>query len=1412
MVNITMMRGAQSGGVVTFVRPKKHSVRDPVIGKRSRVVNKKRTDLSKLIRAKVKSDVFSGGCRPALLPASHDTVQAFCGHTRFATSSKASFQGTHPLQWTFPTYRRVYNFSIMSRADGDTRFNSNFPKSVRCENFITHNGDFDFYELNEKTYDLEIIQKWLPIATGAPMPATVDSAAIAGFIDLLRTQGCFSLSARYAVCLGMPTSRMVDDISLANYPTPKQYDEVAEIFESSLNNELATKMIDEICFSQEQRQTLCNYVAAKMRGLDNEFVSLFTTEQNHDEEDGGKIGLFVRTVIDAFFDNDLLNSTKIFMSKASGSFGLCITSSLDSVRQICLASRGQTMSVAFYPSKGIVCYGSEASAVKAGVNMDFVGSEPDTLEQSHLDVDRDALRLDLDDLGGEICLIDWGSRTYNYPATSPLNKIVERHTLMNGSVNVYLLQENRSTKLSPNLYTRMTRLTDNQFIKPLPPSYDDPVLHDIKDIPKVCNDIQNDWRNLNPEGISYNRLTAWNLARRLRVRLEHHTKGQSQKTGTIDILLTGCEVSLWLAEQFGSDLQKAFPRLRIVSVSSNKLLGLYGQDMSIPVVGFPMSEKTQSLNDTIIIISNARNIFLVTSEWDTQIGKQLRSMHEDDGTFFNSRVFTTNVGMRPAEPCSVSVAATHQLLTNILQHVCIVILSDRRYRQASGSIICEQDLQILERCNQANITALQQIVGQTSSGTALQSEMARPLKELREAGDVWADHILENAKAYIMSFLYIFGTVVSGYPIASAVAMGAGLVAPWAFYLVRIIDAMIYFYLPQINVIILRLVQGRPLRHRMVGRTVVIADVPWVAQAADAFLSKLFACSYSIAGLNVLSGNPADHFVHRHTHRVVRGTLIVCGRPDGRLSALSSLEASVSLSINQASSIQSIGSTAESITIGHNPFKLPLSAKGIFLDRNRPLFLCEKLLGFVDEESTKRKSQQHRKGAIVAREGTNYYNLSLSSSHVRFEDGSRQLRNMRNAIIAYEDSSVHKLSSSTSRTRVRDAEIPPLENTRVNNAIVAEENTGEMSDKNDVSATPGRKYTETTKNSQTRSGQEVHLPLDKRVPIRSFSRTNSVGGHKLSQTPILPVEKRRSSTALLGAYMNLQQKQRSFDDKSLDNSTRLPVHSLVEMSIQEKKWSDNVRQMFDSLDTNNDGVLGREEFFAGYRQIKSDLSRDQLDRIFEECDLNADGCLTFSEFVDMMRMPEMDIAAIIQPTNRDKNGIIQVSASNEEFFGQDIIQGDNIGDFRNIAYSGATQSQHFAQELYESRIASLQRFVSMTVMFHQIALRVQSFFPKISFGFLGYRVDRTHSIMRIATTASPVSGADVRERMRVLQMYRKINDSVAIISSAWLSYKKAKEMERLAELEHLVSNKEGRRVKLVLETHDGKRSNRITVA
>merc|ERR1712153_111284 len=96
-----------------------------------------------------------------------------------------------------------------------------------------------------------------------------------------------------------------------------------------------------------------------------------------------------------------------------------------------------------------------------------------------------------------------------------------------------------------------------------------------------------------------------------------------------------------------------------------------------------------------------------------------------------------------------------------------------------------------------------------------------------------------------------------------------------------------------------------------------------------------------------------------------------------------------------------------------------------------------------------------------------------------------------------------------------------------------------------------------------------------------------------------------------------------------------------------------------------------------------------------------------------------------------------------------------------------SQSQHFSMELYESRIASLQRFVAMTVMFHQMGSRVQEFFPNVSFGLFGYRMDRTHSIMRIATTASPVSGADVRERMEELKLVLQVERSVHLIARTW---------------------------------------------
>ena len=117
-------------------------------------------------------------------------------------------------------------------------------------------------------------------------------------------------------------------------------------------------------------------------------------------------------------------------------------------------------------------------------------------------------------------------------------------------------------------------------------------------------------------------------------------------------------------------------------------------------------------------------------------------------------------------------------------------------------------------------------MGVDRHGNVVHEARSRSMRELRDAGDLWSEHILENAKAYIMSFVYIVVTVTTGYSLLAGIAYACGLSDELAFHFIRFLDSLIYFYLPQINVTLLRLIQGRNLRHRMVGRTVVVADCP----------------------------------------------------------------------------------------------------------------------------------------------------------------------------------------------------------------------------------------------------------------------------------------------------------------------------------------------------------------------------------------------------------------------------------------------------------------------------------------------------------------------------------------------------------------------------------------------------------
>lgn len=75
--------------------------------------------------------------------------------------------------------------------------------------------------------------------------------------------------------------------------------------------------------------------------------------------DDDAVPRFIDSAVDAFFHQDLFSAVRMLLGNAKGSFGLFVSCSLDAHRQVVLAARGQTISVAFYPAQNMVLWASE---------------------------------------------------------------------------------------------------------------------------------------------------------------------------------------------------------------------------------------------------------------------------------------------------------------------------------------------------------------------------------------------------------------------------------------------------------------------------------------------------------------------------------------------------------------------------------------------------------------------------------------------------------------------------------------------------------------------------------------------------------------------------------------------------------------------------------------------------------------------------------------------------------------------------------------------------------------------------------------------------------------------------------------------------------------------------------------------
>ncbi|MFM2310958.1 MAG: hypothetical protein RLZZ04_234 [Cyanobacteriota bacterium] len=75
---------------------------------------------------------------------------------------------------------------------------------------------------------------------------------------------------------------------------------------------------------------------------------------------------------------------------------------------------------------------------------------------------------------------------------------------------------------------------------------------------------------------------------------------------------------------------------------------------------------------------------------------------------------------------------------------------------------------------------------------------------------------------------------------------------------VTLADIAVYIFGVWLWTLLIRYFQDRQLLARIGKRTLIIADVSWVNQLLESYISKLFSLSYGIASLEVHGSNPQD--------------------------------------------------------------------------------------------------------------------------------------------------------------------------------------------------------------------------------------------------------------------------------------------------------------------------------------------------------------------------------------------------------------------------------------------------------------------------------------------------------------------------------------------------------------------------
>lgn len=912
MGDVLQVRGGQAGGSIIL----RQNQNGQVVPHLSRSVNTKRGVLR---------DKMDAGAAKSLKKGKTPSVYFDFRHVRFGTSSAPSEIETHPHQWlpNRETARWVKNQ------------NGTWTRSqIVLGSFISHNGDFDDYRIGGKMRGNGDVGAWLEQVLGYSNPALGDSPKAAGMMDFLITQGMWDASFRYAYHTTNPNS--FDEARSGRAPTYAQIQTAARIFEAAF----------EIWKNQKEgtRESLIALIQSRAQGL-------------HSPE-------LIQTAVDAFFNNDSYQAVRIFSSNAEGTFGFLAGSSIYP-NKIVMYGDSQPLSLGFDPTKKFMVWTSEPAVLKVPLSdggripyrLDLLQDVGEIFEitlpssgvpQLKVYSKIEKKELSTEEMQQSFRLVDMLKSPYvsPLPALDYQNEDLVARDLSQMAGALDRLREDWLKADSTN------RQTSNALVQILVEKYIGKMIKDHSGLmlSGVASQHATSQASILAQEFLSREISEGELMAKvhhvadattqlfLKMRSNRETKeimnrGEASVEDPVDILITGMANNIWTAEPFAARLSEMFPRLRIATTSSNKILrALKSVGLQTPIKKITVRENSRLITisrNTIVIVADGDmgqdfaplnaaialrkligdRLFMVTPEFDTKLGALVQNFHKDAP--FGKRIFRTFIGKdtawRPAEASTLSQQAVDQTFTEMLLRLGQDMRELFPNTDPFHMKLSKSDFDQLRMHNREHTRVkLADITGHNLDGTSRKSvaheQILKPFAR-------WSRHIAENVWTWYAVKIFVLLTVTLSFP----PSVWIGLL-PWAESLgmplmvlgVHAVDALLYAGSAYIFKFFLRLIQGRATMHRQGTRSITIADAPKVNQIIKQYLTKLTAQATFLTDFFVDSSNPSDHGAYKDPQRVRRGGLIVLGLTEGVLVGLGHAFKSAKLYGSQAQGIQSL--------------------------------------------------------------------------------------------------------------------------------------------------------------------------------------------------------------------------------------------------------------------------------------------------------------------------------------------------------------------------------------------------------------------------------------------------------------------------------------------------------------------------